>query len=180
MSNVVISTRAEPLSRLLGANDATAGTAIADPADTLTDPTGTAGTIDLAALGPDAANALRIHPFGVGGATNTFLMAVYGCDKVLAAGPGTAPAWHYFLLAGFTCTLGTKTGVAGSAVGANQNYCGTIALLVGNANVSTETLSPNTNNEAHVLVDCKGSQFVKVLFAMNGSATSANCVYRRV
>lgn len=176
-----IQTRYEPFTRLLATNDTTAGTSIADPADTLTDPTGTTGVINLLGnpAGPDVANGLELIPYGVGTATNTFLLSLYAIAKIAPAS-GVGPAWTYKLLCSFTCTLCTKAGIANSPVNASQLYCGTITLSVGNANVSNEIISPTGNNGASIRLDNVGAGLVKPVFAMNNSATSANALYRRI
>lgn len=167
-----------PLARLLAANDTTAGTSIADPADTATDPIGTTGVIDMTG-GDEAAgfeaNGLVLVPYGTDTAAETFLMSAFAISKVLVGG---VPIWTYHLLASFTCTLCTKA--ASTVIGASALYCDTITLGVGNSNVSVEVVSPTGNQAGHVVLDTKGAMAVALKFARNGSAASANCLYRKV
>lgn len=163
-------------------NSTTAGTSIANPAPTTTSPSNTIPMGD-----PDGAvssNGLEIIPFGVGAATNTFLMSVFAWDLKKPTVQGNQGLWIAWPLATFTCTLCTVAGVANTDIGANQLFCDTITLNVGNANVSNEIISPATNGSANLIasitLDTKGAKKVGILFAMNGSATSANAIVRRI
>jgi hypothetical protein len=179
-----LNTNSNPLVRLLSANDATVGTSIADPADTLTNPivtsTGaTASGIVLLGYGGSASpNWLKIVPYGTDTSAQTFLMAVYAIERVLGGPAGVPDSWNFRLLAGFTCTLGTKAGLAGAAVNGSQLYVTTITLNTneGNANVSCMIVSPGSNREAHVVVDTGGAEAAKILFARNSSAISMNAL----
>jgi hypothetical protein len=182
---VRIETRSGPMVRLLAVNDATGGTSIADPADTLTNPisptTGpAAGVIPLGAGGATSPNGLKLIPFGTDTSAQTFLMSVFAIERILGGPAGVADSWTHHLLASFTCTLCTKAGLANTAVNGSQLYCGTIALGVGNANVSCEVVSPTGNQAAHVVIDTKGAELVKVLFALNSSAASMNALWGKV
>lgn len=182
---VTLETRTGPLVKVQATNDTTAGTAVADPADVLIDPLVAAATdatilglVDLGRGGAISPNGLKLVPFGVGNAATTFLMAVYAIERLLTKVSTEANQWTYVLRAAFTCTLCTKTGVTGGVVPATAKYCDTIALITncGNANVSCEIVTPGTNRAAHVVVDTKGAEAARVLFWMNGSATSANAL----
>lgn len=183
---MLIDTRTGPMSLVQAANDATVGTTIADPADTLTNPIGATGPatgiLVLGAGGAVSPNGIKLIPFGAGSATNTFLMSVFAIERILGGPAGVPDSWTYHFLAAFTCTLCTKPGKAGTAVNASQLYCDTIALTAnsGTANVSNEIVSPGGNHAGHVIVDTKGAELVFVAFARNGSATSENALWGRI
>lgn len=120
------------------------------------------------------ANSVKLIPFGVGTSGQTFTLAVYGWDLAQPAGSSAStPLWVPTLLASFTCTHGTQVGIANSVVGSTQNFCGTIALVTGNANVSNEVLSAGTGLISHIIVDAKGSALVECRFTV-GTNTSCN------
>ncbi len=129
--------------------------------------------------GSTAPNGLLLVPYGAGSSTNTFLMNVYGWTPTKGEN-GAKPLWVAIELATFTCTLCTVPGLAGADVNASQLLCGTIALGVGNANVSNEILSPTGNVVAHILLDVKGAKLVEIRFGTGSSATSCNCLYKRI
>jgi hypothetical protein len=137
------------------------------------------GVIPLGAGGSLAPNGLQIVPFGAGSSTNTFSMNVYGWREVRgpAVAVGTVNLYVAYVLATFTCTLCTVPGLANTPVNASQLFCGTIALVAGNANISNEVVSPTGNTVAHVIVDVKGSKWVEVRFGTGSSATSCNALY---
>lgn len=174
---MLIDVRQGPLTLVQSSNSTTAGTTIANPADTLTRPSG-AGVIDLGAGVSTGPNGLFLVPFGVGADTTTFLMSVYAWDVI--PGGTTRDQWTAYLLASFTCTITTLAGVAGGPVADTQFYCDTITLVKGGtAGVSQEIVSPTTDVKASVRIATKGCRLVSVLFAMNASATSANALWRR-
>jgi hypothetical protein len=181
VSEITILTKSGPMVVLLPTDDATAGTSIGDPADTLADPATAAGVIAMGrsalALGHSARNALKFRPFGTGAAGNSFLMSVFAVERILGAPLGKSDQWTYGLLAALTCALSTKPGVALGPVDASHRYCDTIALTAGNASVSVEVVSPTNNQAAHALVDCKGAELVAVKFALNASASGANTLF---
>ncbi len=151
---------------------------ITTPLPTLTKPSGD-GVLTFGDGGGATANGLQLVPYGAGSGTNTFTMAVYGWRQTEGAG-GALPIWIPFTLATFTCTLATPPGLSGADVNASQLFCGTIAMVVGNANVSNEVVSPTGNTIAHVLVDTKGSKLVEVRFGTGSSATSCNALWAKV
>jgi hypothetical protein len=179
---VVLETRFSPMVKLLATDSVATGTSFTDPADTLTDPSTTAGVISWGRLGAISPNSAKIIPFGTGVATNTLLMAVYAIQRILGAPNSKNDTWTYHLLAAFTCTLCTKAGIAGSTVDASHLYCDTIAIITGSGtpNVSCEIVSPGTNQAGHVIVDGKGGEDLYIGFARNGSATAANALVGRL
>jgi len=159
---------------------------ITEPSPTATTPTGD-GVLSIGGgetgQGGKVSNGLLIVPYGVGSATNTFSMKIYGWRSVRQRQGATTPIiplWVPYLLASFTCTLCTLAGVAGTPVDNTHLFCGTITLGVGNANISNEIISPTGNVMASIILDRKGSQLVEVRFGTGGSATSANCLYAEV
>jgi hypothetical protein len=140
------------------------------------------GVIEMGGtVGALAPNGLILVPFGVGSATNTFTMNAYGWRRTVGGGvPSTDPLWVAYQLAAFTVTLCTVPGLANTDVNASQLFTGTITLTSGNANVSTEVVSPTGNVVAHIVLDAKGSQFVELRFGTGGSATSCNCLAAKV
>ncbi len=178
-----IDTRSSHFMSAYTTNVTTAGTSITNPAATTTAPVPgpTTGIIQMGDQGMMSANGLELIPFGVGTATNTFLLSVFALDAVKALDPTTNKTlWFYWPLATFTCTLCTYAGVANTDVNASQLFCGTITLGVGNANVSNEIVSPTGNLVASITLDTKGAKYVYLALAMNNSATSANCLFRRL
>lgn len=173
-----ILTQSGVMRRVFTTNDATVGTAITNPTDTLTRPSGE-GIIEMTNNdGGLTLNALFLKPYGVGSDTNTFLMSVFGWDKIVGISSTTKEQWTATLLASFTCTLTTVTGVAGGILGTSDKYCDTIAIGVGNANVSNEIVSPTGDVIAHIVLDTKGCPVVQIKMCRNGSATSENCLAR--
>lgn len=178
-----ILTASTPLFLAQAANSTTAGTSIANPAAVAN--LKPSGLISMGnPTGAYSRNGLFIVPFGVGAATNTFLMSVFAWNPLKGVGAGSFDLWIATPLATFTCTLCTVTGAAGTDVGTNQLFCDTITLNVGNANISNEIISPATNGSANlianIVLDTKGAKEVGILFAMNGSATSANAAIKRI
>lgn len=121
------------------------------------------------------ANSVKLIPFGVGSNGNTFTLKVYAWDRIQVS--GNQPLWVPTLLASFTCTHGsTMPGVANTDVNASQTFCSTIALVVGNANISNEIISPATTSEiASIILDAKGAALVETRFTV-GTNTSCNCL----
>lgn len=127
-----------------------------------------------------APQGFLLVPFGVGSATQTFSMNVFGWRHTIGLNP-LAPLWVPYLLAEFSCTLGATPGIINTDVGAGQLFCDTIALVLGNSNISNEVLSPaGTGMVAHIVLDGKGSQLIEVRFGTGSSATSCNCLATRI
>jgi hypothetical protein len=172
-----IDIRSAPL-RITNAVDVTAAT-VTLPVPTATKPSGD-GVIDMGTDGGMTASGLFLQPYGTGSATNTFSMSVYGWRQVtprLTQGNGL---WVYTTLATFTCTLGTQTGVANSPIDNTHLFVTTIALVIGNANISNEVLSPGDNTPAHITLLAKGCTLIEVRFGTGSSATSCNCLVSRI
>jgi hypothetical protein len=117
-------------------------------------------------------NGVQLIPFGVGFATGTFNMAVYGWRRTT----GAIALWVPFLLAQFVCTLCTTPGVDSADVNSSQLFCDTIQLVVGNVGISCEITSPGGNQIAHAIVNAKGARFLEVRFGTGNSATSCNAL----
>lgn len=179
---VNVTTQSSQMARVLSTNSAVAATSIANPATSFASPGSgqTTGVITMGAGSEFSNNGLLLIPYGVGSATNTFLMSVFAWDFVHPVVTQRAQVWVAWLLASFTCTLNTVAGLAGGEVDETQLFCGTIALVSGNANISNEIVSPTGNLIASIVLDTKGAKMVQPLFARNASATSANAIYRRM
>lgn len=177
-----LDTRSEMTRLTNSANSTTAGTSIANPACTRVAPSGDGVIAVGSPIGTTAPNGVMLWPFGVGSATNTFLLSVFGWEHVPnpAVNGGVADLWVPWLMASFTCTLCTVAGLASTLVDNTNLFCGTITLNVGNAFVSNEIVSPTGNLVASILLDAKGVRYISTLYAMNGSSTSANALYRKV
>lgn len=153
-------------------------TSITLPVSQLTPPSGD-GVFDIGRPeGGIAPPSVILIPYGAGSATNTFTMSVYGWRHTL--GGNARQEWVPMILASFTCTLCTSPGVAGGDVNASQLFCGTIVMVMGNANISNEVLSPATNDIGHVVVATKGVRLIQVLFGTGSSATSCNALATKV
>lgn len=174
-----IDTRSSPLFKVRETNDTTAS--ITFPVPRLTEPSGE-GIINMGQGGGDSSNGLMLIPFGAGSATNTFSMNCYAWTPTLGVTDHATlvPLWVATVLGTFTCTLSTVPGLATSYVNASQLFCGTIVLVVGTQNVSNEVISPTGNTVAHILLDTKGSKLVEIRFGTGASATSCNCLARRM
>ena len=146
---------------------------LAEPSGDGVIPMGTGG-------GTMCAPGLFILPYGAGTAAQTFTMAAYAWTRTLGNLQSTAPIWVASTLATFTCTLSTVPGLANTDVNSSQLFCGTIALVVGNANVSVEVVSPTGNTVASIALDAKGAKLVELRFGTGSSATSCNALVRRM
>ena len=166
------------MNKLLSANDTTAATSIANPADTQVEPT--TGVILLGKGKLLTANGLKFLPFGTDTATETFLMSVFAWDYINPKAAQNSGRWTAWPLATFLCTLCTLAGSAGGEVDNTNLYCDTITEVIGNANVSNEIISPTGNMKASVILDVKGANLVQVLFARNSSSVSANTLWGKV
>jgi len=173
-----IVTASTDLSRVLSANSTTVGTSIANPADTAVEPS--LGVIPMGKEGVLASNGLVFYPYGVGSAAQTFLMSVFGWEYIHPKVAQNAGRWTATPLATFLCTLCTLAGSAGGEVDENQLYCGTIALVIGGANISNEIISPTGNMKACIRMDAFGCKLVQPLFAINASATSCNALWKKI
>lgn len=169
-----IDTRAGPFAITNPTANITAAS-ITNPVPTLTEPTGD-GVLNIGSPeGGITPNGLLIIPYGVGTATNTFTMNVYGWRHTSGYG-GAQKLWVPYMLASFTCTLSTTTGVAGADLVVASKLCDTIALITGNANISNEIISPTGNAVAHIILSGKGSTKVEFRFGTGSSATSCNAL----
>ena len=141
------------------------------PVSTLTEPTAD-GVVDLAKDGLVTNNQIKLLPFGVGSATQTFNLRVVGWTTVRNA---TVTQWVPFTLCELVCTLCTATGVATAPVTDTNKFCDTITLTTGNANVDNSIVSPGSNQIAHAVIDVKGCAKIQVLIDVV-SATSGNAL----
>lgn len=129
---------------------------------------------------------VTIHPYG--SAANAFLLGLFSWEMIIpdtsVSGAYPIPQWHAALLGGFTCTPSTgPTGVANGTVPVASLYCSTIAITVGNSNVSVEAVSPTTsgafaNTAGHIVADVKAGSLLQVKLDRNGATNSLNCLVR--
>lgn len=167
-------------------NSTTSGSSIGNPVWTATEPSG----VNVHAMGKDgqadgaySRNGLLILPYGVGSNANTFLMTVFAWDWKKGADAGSQDLWVAWPLLAVTCTLTSAiTGVNNTDVPAANFGVSTITMTtgVGTANVSNEIISPTGSLQASIVLDTKGCKLIQFSFAMNGSATSANALVRRI
>lgn len=141
---------------------------------TAIEPTGD-GVIDTAKQGAYSQNSLFLVPYGTTTAVQTFNMRVLGWRSV---GSAATNIWVPVPIAELTCVLSTMAGIAGGAVNASQLVCDTISLVAGTATLglSCEIVSPTGNIACHAVVAIKGFQKVELIFNMESSAVSANCL----
>jgi hypothetical protein len=177
---MLIDTRSVKFNRFLSTNATTVGTSITQSPPQKLKPAcnQTTGIIDLAHGGPTSGNGIIILPYGTDTATETFLLELYAWGRVAPKIGQLAEVWMSFLLAAYTCTLCTyHCGIAGGEVDENQLAVGTIVQTIGNANVSSEVISPAGNKQASIILDTKGAELVEPKFAINGSSVSCNAVW---
>lgn len=162
------------------------------------------GVIPVGATGgAESAVCVKLVPFGVGSATNTFKMTVWGWSSTSGSfgaavgGPTNnlpnAKLWFAVKLATYTCTLCTITGIANSDIGTTQKFCGTIVQtygpVYGTAATPADALqssyhsgaaiyTPTGNVLAMVELVTEGFRYLEVGFDMNSSATSANALWQ--
>ena len=173
-----LTTLAVDMARILATNDT--GTSFTDEEATITEPTG-AGVVMLRRPKDSVTNnGVMLVFFAVGDNNDVFDVRVYGMkrvDKAIrpAATAATYNLWVPILLCDLTCTVGARTGVAGSPVVATELFVDTITVNDGNDGVSIEVVSPAEDMIAHVIVDTKGCEFLKFDWDQTtGSPTSFN------
>lgn len=141
----------------------------------------TVGLVDLT-LGAQAdvvPNTVLLKFFGAGADNTTGACRVYGLRACRDASNAVVSYTHV-LLASYTFILSADVGVAGGLVGASERYADSITRVAGIENVSDQLLSPTGDISGHVLVDCKGHEFLFVELTTGGSATSVNALYAGV
>ena len=151
-----------------------------------TKPSGTGGAAAQASasavieFGPGITqNSLMLIPFGAGSNDNTFSLRVIGWTLV-DEGNSEEFIWVPVVLCELAVTLSsTPVGLANKVVNGSQLFADTITVTTGNANVSTEAVSPTGNVVAHAVVDVKGFELVEVTFTTGGSATSCNALVKK-
>ena len=159
-------------------------TTITEPVPTLTQPTGD-GVINLGHGGQETCSWLDLLFFGVGTDSQMFAANVYGWELEKSQS-GKHDLWIPRLLAGATSiTLDSaQPGVAGTDIPAADYLAVAITLAVGNANYSSEVVSPGhaLHEIASLSVETKGCRFAEIRFAMgstSAAATSGNCLAKR-
>lgn len=156
-------------------------TSFASRPDALAEPSGD-GVVDLRPTGldPVVPTWVELLPYGTGDANDVFVMRVYGVRQI----GRPAESWTYVPLLEVTCTLGTKTGVAGGGLAAAEMYCDTIVAAspsFGVADNSYRLSSPADNSAGRILLDTEGYQKLRIDFdTTTGNPTGANCLYAGV
>jgi hypothetical protein len=141
-----------------------------------------AGVLDLGGFGVANQNGVMLVPFGTGSDGDTFSLRVLAwhwiSDPTITKAVTTL--WVPALLCELSVTLSSgNPGVAGTILGSSNYFAKSISLTTGNANVSTETVSPATSGVlAHATVDMKGAQMLEVIFTTGSSATDCNALYK--
>jgi hypothetical protein len=185
MSNtVLIDTRSVPMS-LVSPTNISADASIVEPAPTITKPVSNThgGVFALGEGGEQTASGIKLVFFGLGSDTNTFSAFVYGWE-FLKSTAGKTGLWVPTLLATFTTItlVSEQPGVDGTDVPSSNFFAAAATLGVGNSGISVEVVSPGeaAAEIAHVVVDTKGCKLMEVRFAMGGSATSGNALWKRL
>lgn len=126
-------------------------------------------------------NAIVVRPFGAGSDNNTMSVRFIGWTYLTdyTRDPNTG-IWVPTLLAELACTLSAVVGVAGKAVVATDRFADTITLTYGNDDVSIDIVSPANDLSAHAVLDLKGSQKLEICTSTGSSATSCNCLIRKL
>jgi len=144
---------------------------------TLTEPTGNA-VIDLS-TGGEVINNIIIVPFGTDAADETFKLRCIGWWFIGTKGSGTE-VWIPILLSEVTCTLSATVGVATGDIDNTEFFVDTLVLDTGNANISTEIVSPTGDEIAHIVQDVKGFAKSELTFDRNSSAASCNALVKKM
>lgn len=135
-------------------------------------PTTTKPTLDLTSpsgvIGCKGFADLTIIPIGTDTAAQTFKIRVIGWKSITA--PDKTLLWVPTLIAEMTCTLGSITGVAGTAVPAANLFANAITLTYGKGVLHQGSLI------AQIRVPVEGYEMVELDFDRNASAASANAL----
>lgn len=177
---------ARPMKRALQVANSTASAFSSGIIPQLARPTGD-GVIDLSQDGGGMVpHAVKILGIGVGTATNTMKIRVYGWNQVLAQGANPPLSmWVPQLLSDATYTLGSAAGVANGIVPATELFATTIALVSDPTQVNVSSTYGHTiyQNPAStsliglLIVEIFGHQLLQFDFSTNSSATSTNALY---
>ena len=152
--------------RLLDSNDAS-GAALSYPSPEVWSPS-RAGVFD-----PGRMNSLVIVPFGTDTADQVFDLRIVGWSPAQVGNVEAVP----IELVTVQCTLCTVTGHA-DGLGSDQHYCDEITYQSGDSDV--KIISPGSNRVAWFVVDFLGVQLAEAIFGTDGTAASANLVYRSI
>ncbi len=173
---MLLETLSTPWNKLLAANSTSASFASRVP--TLIEPTG-GGVIDASSPGIVGQNGLVLRFFGTDTNDETFNARILGWSQTKVSGINLC--WDFILLAQFQLTLGNLAGTAGCAITATDFEADTISITYGNEDVTLAVVTPgNDVRGAYAVVDLMGALKAEILFDMNSSAVSANCLWRKV
>lgn len=133
---------------------------------------------------------LMLLPIGVGSSTNTMNLQILGWAPTKFNIIGSAPLWIPTVIATFQATLGTGAGVANADLGTTTLFATTITCSFGPTGVTTAygpyisnsfgQFSPGSNLQGFIIVPSLGFRYLEVVLNTNSSATSVNCLYRRL
>jgi len=183
VDTVLIDTLSTPMQITNGANVTT--TTVTEPVPTLTSPVARlqSGVVGMGHGGAASVSGVKLVFFGVGSDSSTFSAYVYGWE-ISKSFAGNKDLWVPTLLATFTgITLDTAIpGVNATDIPANNFFASAITLGVGNSGISVEVVSPGhaAHEIAHAVISTKGPRFIEVLFGTGSSATSCNCLIKRL
>jgi hypothetical protein len=145
------------------------------------------GVIAFGEGGMIAPRWCMLKPFGTGSATNTFTMQVLGWRSARTQGTTiTTELWIPDPLATYAVTLGTATGIAGSAVDNNHLFATTITSTGGPTFITSGPapivegwfqISPGSNGIAVISQASLGYRMLEVIFETGSSATACNALY---
>ena len=129
----------------------------------------------------DQANSLILLPFGAGADTGTIVINVYLWSPVVNTDGSSGGIFYPHLSCVLACVLGTRAGIANTAVidtdlavkTITATYDGSLgADLIVNAGGGVAATEP-----APCAIDTTGATHASVLFDV-GTATNANCLWR--
>lgn len=149
------------------------------------------GVIRAGALGEYTSRNLLLKPFGTGPTGATFSMNVYALRATTGSFFGYQGHNAYLLiptlLASYSITLGNLTGVAGTDLGPQYAFAGTITQTFGPTWINTNSLdavdcfnySPGASGAGEICLRTMGARLLEVTFQL-GTATGANCLYAKM
>ena len=120
---------------------------------------------------------LKLVPYAVGSAGNTFSMRLLGWQPVGPwNGQGTdGRQWIPLPLLEVACTLGTTPGIVGLIPDNTHLYASTLTLAAWvNANFSAEVINPGNNYAGYLNLDVKGCPVIEPIFQITASVTAMN------
>lgn len=181
---------ARPLRRARAVNSSSS--AFSSFPDTLTEPSGDAGTaagrtiIDIAIQGGgQVPTFLELFPFALANSNDAFSLRVLAWQRLLPPLADGRFQWAACELVELACTVGASTGVAGGVVLDTELYVDTITIVAEEtvtADVtrfgSVEVFSPANDTKAHVRLDLEGVEKIELVFDQTTNTPLMNALYR--